>query len=82
MQRERRVVDDQKVQPCLQNAMFEDEVEAEELDKGVDINFLRDKEGLIHLTQAEYEDFMSYTQNTEVVLIIPWFHLIIESDII
>ena len=58
-----RYVDDQKVQPPLQNAMFEDEEEFEGLEKVDDINFLRDKEGLIQLTKEEYEYFMSYTQH-------------------
>ena len=51
----------------MQNVIFEDEEEAERLEKTTDINFLRDKEGLIHLTQVEYEDFMSYIHNNEVV---------------
>jgi len=49
------------VQPPLQNVIFEDEEEAEGLERGADINCLRDKEGMIHLTQAQYEDFMSNT---------------------
>ena len=53
------------MQPPLQNSIFDDEEEAERLKNSVDINFLRDKEGLIHLTQEEYEDFKSYTQNNE-----------------
>jgi len=54
------------VQPPLQNLIFEGEEEVEGLERGADINCLRDKEGMIHLTEAEYEDFMSYTQNNEV----------------
>ena len=50
LQRERRDVDDQKVQPPFLNAIFEDEEGAERLDNVADINFLRDKEGLIHFT--------------------------------
>ena len=47
--------------------MFEDEEEVEGLEKVDDINFLRDKEGLIQLTKEEYEYFMSYTKNNEVI---------------
>jgi len=36
------------------------------LERGDDINYLREKEGMIQITQAEYEYFMSYTWNNEV----------------
>jgi len=49
------------VQPTFQNVIFEDEEEVEGLEGGADIICIREKEGMIHLTQTEYEDFMSYT---------------------
>lgn len=52
MLRERRDTEDQKVQPPLQNVIFEYKEEAEGLERGADINCLRDKEGMIYLTQT------------------------------
>ena len=59
MQRDKNNNDDQKIQTPMQNNCIEENQEAEDVDKDLDIHFFVDEISLIHRTHNEYEDSLN-----------------------